>query len=343
MKLYNLYIFATCSAVRLPNQTGLSNETNSLSNEVTMIEPQENTGTIALRTGSEKSTNPVTAGDDINDVSINATEITVIESEIEERIIAGKSVKKADIYPSFASIRENGYHICGGIILDEYRILTATHCGITDKHTVGVGGIERDGSDIQQNVRICHVTNHPDFSFPENDISVIQLSEKLDFSTSKVQPIEIATEEELEKVKKGTEVCYIVGQGKTDDEYTASIQLQSGRQLYTSEKTCKNYSSSSTINDHCFMTRDDDAGSQGCRGDSGGPLYCQVGDQMKLFGIASFVGNTDCSDGWTGWTLPTKYSDFINSIYDEYQYECNGSSPTKMGLFFILALVAVFL
>ena len=337
MKLYNLYIFATCSAVRLPAQKDFSNEVNNLSNEVTTIVPQETTGTGTIALGADgASTSPVT-----NDVSSDGTEIAFIE--MEKRIIAGKTVEKADIYPSFASIRKNGHHICGGIILDEYRILTASHCGITDEYTVTVGGIERDGSDIQQNVGICHVTNHPDFSFPENDISVIQLAEKLDFSASRVQPIEIATEDELEKVKKGTEICYMVGQGKTDNESAVSIQLQSGRQLYSSIKTCKNYSSSSTINDHCFMTRDDDAGSQGCRGDSGGPLYCKVGDEMKLFGIASFVGNPDCSDGWTGWTLPTMYSDFIDSTYDEYEYECNGSPSTKLGLLFILALVAVFL
>ena len=95
---------------------------------------------------------------------------------------------------------------------------------------------------------------------------------------------------------------------------------------------------------------------------------------MKLFGIASFVGNgtvdaqsewKPCSDGWTGWMLPTKYSSFINSIVvNETAYSyldsigskikisplkegrpetiCKSSS-SKAALFFMLALVTLFL
>ena len=317
MKLYGLYIFSTCLAVRLPSQNVFDNKITR--DEITTNIPQDTTGNI-----DETSRNS------------NIDE-EIISMEKHSRIIGGKKVGSADLFPSFVSIRKNGGHFCGGVILDEYRVLTAAHCRITGSDSVFVGGIDYDGSDMEQKVGIYNVTNHRDYSFPKNDISVVQLAKKLDFSTSRVQPIEIGSEKEFEKVKNGDGTCHIVGHGKIDGQRSVSTQLKTARQVYMSTRNCQYYGDNTG---NCFLTRDNDAGSQGCRGDSGGPLYCEIGNEMKLFGIASFIGDEECSDGWTGWMLPTRYGEFINSINSTYPI--NGSQSPKVGLFLMLALFTLF-
>ena len=300
-----------------------------------MTTPQDTTVNIDETGTSEANTHGITSNNAIID---EKTEI--ISMKKQSRIIGGEKVGSAELFPSFVSIRKNGGHICGGVILDEYRILTASHCRISEGHSVFVGGIDYDGSDNEQAVGIYNVTNHPNSSFPRNDISVVQLAEKLDFS-SRVQPIEFGSEEEFKKVKNSDGTCQIVGHGKIDGQKSVSTHLKIARQAYMSSRKCQYYGDNTG---NCFLTRDDVAGSQGCMGDSGGPLYCKIGDEMKLFGIASFIGNTECSDGWTGWMLPTKFSSFINSItVNETAYPINVNSSPKAGLFFILGLVTLFL
>ena len=331
MKLYSLYIFSTCLAVRLPSKSDFDN--NITRDEITTNIPQDTTDNIDETSTSEVSRHGTTSQNFIIDDEI-------ISMEKQSRIIGGKTVRSADLFPSFVSIRKNGGHICGGVILDELRVLTAAHCRITESHSVFVGGIDYDGSDIKQNVGIYNVTDHPEYSFPKNDISVIQLDEKLDFSTSRVQSIDFGSEEEFEKVKNGDGTCHIVGHGKIDGQRSVSTQLKTARQVYMSTRNCRYYGDNTG---NCFLTRDNDAGSQGCMGDSGGPLYCEIGYEMKLFGIAGFVGNDTqpiCSDGWTGWMLPTRYESFINSINSTYPI--NGSQSPKVGLFLILALFTLF-
>ena len=228
------------------------------------------------------------------------------------RIINGSPVVDARSFPSYASIRRYGNHLCGGVILDEDRILTATHCKINRWDTVIVGGIKRDGSDKQQELGIKTIWNHPDYIpvILENDITVIELDSAINF-TPNVQPIKIGSEEEFKKVKNGTSDCHIVGHGYTDGQNSAVDQLQVTNQVYT-EKSCQDYGNNSG---HCFLTRGKSGYSQACQGDSGGPLYCDVGTGNKLFGILSFVSTTSCDRGFTGLTLPIRYTSFIDDTY----------------------------
>ena len=52
------------------------------------------------------------------------------------RVIGGANVFNKIDFPSYVSIRKYGGHICGGTILDNNRILTATHCRISTEHKV---------------------------------------------------------------------------------------------------------------------------------------------------------------------------------------------------------------
>ena len=262
-------------------------------------------------------------------------EISIVDKfDKKSRIINGSPVIDARSFPSYASIRRFGYiHLCGGVILDEYRILTATHCDIREYDTVIVGGIKRDGSDKQQELRIKTVWNHRNFNNDtlENDITVIELKSALNFNTSSVQPIEIGSEQEFENIKNETSKCQIVGHGYIDGQNSTIDQLQVTNQVYTNEKTCQNY----LINTgHCFLTKGEAGNSQACQGDSGGPLYCDVGNDKKLFGILSFVSARSCDKGFTGFTLPMRYKSLID---DTYIY--NGCPSSKLHLILVFILI----
>ena len=256
------------------------------------------------------------------------------------RIINGSPVLDARSFPSYASIRRFGNdHLCGGVILDEYRILTATHCDInTNWDTVIVGWIKRDGSDKQQELKIKTVWNHPDYipeddngnTILENDITVIELDSAIDFNASDVEPIEIGNEEEFGKVRNEMSDCQIVGHGYIDGQNSVVDQLHVTNQVYTTDK-CQNYRDNSG---QCFLTRGKAGYSQACQGDSGGPLYCDVGTGNKLFGIVSFVKTTRCDKGLTGLTSPMKYTSFIE---DTYPYDDNACPSFKLHL--ILAFI----
>ena len=247
------------------------------------------------------------------------------------RIINGSPVLDARSFPSYASIRRFGNHVCGGVILDENRILTATHCEIKHFDTVIVGGIKRDGSDKQQELGISRIWNHPNYikDILENDITVIELDSALNFNTSGVERIEIGNEEEFKKVKNGTSDCHIVGHGYIDGQNSVVDRLQVTNQIYATEK-CQNYRNNSG---HCFKTRGNGGYSQACQGDSGGPLYCDVGTGNKLFGIVSFVKAKSCNKGFTGLTFPMKYASFIN---DTYPYDPNACPSFKLHLILVL-------
>ena len=74
------------------------------------------------------------------------TEIETSIADKKSRIINGSPVVDARSFPSYASIRRFGNHLCGGVIIDKDRILTAKHCEINRSDTVIVGGVKRDGN-----------------------------------------------------------------------------------------------------------------------------------------------------------------------------------------------------
>ena len=270
------------------------------------------------------------------------------------RIVKGSSILNAELFPSYVSIRRSGReHFAGGVILDEYRILTAAHSLVTEKDTVYVGGTKRDGADKQQELKVRRSFAHPEANFSSliNDISVVELASPLTF-TSRVQPVELGSETEFEMVKNGSVTCHLVGHGYTDGPVTGQPEsvaefLQTGYQNYTKKRTCRTWFGIDS--DNCYVTRDQN-GSQACHGDSGGPLYCDIGGAMKLFGIVSFVSSNTCSKGYTGITLPIRYKSFIDEILritpvDPDDRERNGNLRTGISqeLLFILipALIAL--
>ena len=97
MKLNSLYIYSTCLAVRLPSQR------DEMTTSIPMTTAQDTTVNIDETGTSEGSTHGTTS----KNVIIDA----IISMKKQSRIIGGEMVRSADLFPSFVSIRKNGWHM----------------------------------------------------------------------------------------------------------------------------------------------------------------------------------------------------------------------------------------
>jgi hypothetical protein len=95
-------------------------------------------------------------------------------------------------FPWAVSLQYKGVHDCGGVIVDQWNILTAAHC-LDYAHDLGnyfarVGAHDKYSSG--QSIRIAKVIPHPnhDNIRSTNDIGIIKLAQPITFSTQ-IQPI----------------------------------------------------------------------------------------------------------------------------------------------------------
>ncbi|CAG5079269.1 Oidioi.mRNA.OKI2018_I69.PAR.g9212.t1.cds [Oikopleura dioica] len=229
-------------------------------------------------------------------------------------------------FPSYVQIvnqRRKGF--CGGTILDSRHVLSAAHCNVTAGQivhygTASVGPESGDGfvtfvrkvSTIGQRLQESKIWS--------NDMAIIRVSPPFRFDNANVRPVKLGSKKEFDKyVEKGKIKCLLVGKGRvsTGDNIKYPKNLQKGYQIFDNTRTCEGYFKRETdlpnipTSDGCFLTVGSD-GSTGCKGDSGGPLFCFLPEKKiwKQFGIASFA-DKDC-DKRTAWWAPFVAGKFIS-------------------------------
>lgn len=208
---------------------------------------------------------------------------TVGGGTITVRIVGGENSKVAQ-FPYQISLRYMHVHICGGSILNTKYILTAAHC-VTERGTkkpfhakllsVRAGTHNRIAGGVVYPVK--RFTVHERYSFPINDLAVLELGKELVYSR-KIQPIALRAEE----VPAGSEVT-VSGWGLLEGEGESfPITLQWIRLKVRSRDE-------PTPDDHESLIRLDHPENAGiCFGDSGGPAVYEG----KLVGVAGFVIRT---------------------------------------------------
>ncbi|XP_002087648.3 trypsin beta-like [Drosophila yakuba] len=207
----------------------------------------------------------------------------------EERIIGGHPTKIEDV-PWMVSIQIYGQHWCGGSIYNADTIITAAHCFFNNGTRLDPRYFEiRAGSHSKQSngtlVKLAAVTIHEYYVHKEypffvlkNDIAVVRLSERLEF-TSKVQPIPLAES----NPEPGT-MSFATGWGSmygTDagDPSKGPINLQGVKLRIESPNFCRISHDGSRICAGYYWQNT-------CRGDSGGPLIIN----RQLVGVNSAGG-----------------------------------------------------
>ena len=119
-------------------------------------------------------------------------------------------------WPWQVSIQASGSHFCGGVLINDVTVLSASHCFDfwidPESLRVRLGSIFWNGSDPDAvERRIARIHMHPDYSLFEglNDIAVVILSEPVPFNDV-IRPICLQSGNEKEAKNRQ---CWVSGWG----------------------------------------------------------------------------------------------------------------------------------
>ncbi|XP_037373998.1 chymotrypsinogen B-like [Talpa occidentalis] len=228
-----------------------------------------------------------------------------------QRIVNGKAAVPGS-WPWQVSLQDsNGFHYCGGSLVNESWVVTAAHCEVSTSDTVVAGMFNRRAKKKKnvQVLRIAQVFNHPSFNNDtgHNDIALVKLATPARFS-SVVSPVCLPSAQD--NFTTGS-LCVTTGWGKTDSKGMASIKLQQATMPLLSNAECEK-SWGSDITDLVVCAGANSVTS--CMGDSGGPLVCQKDGAWNLVGVVSFVTTTCSTDIPTVCSRVTELRPWIEDI-----------------------------
>ncbi|MFO8067135.1 MAG: trypsin-like serine protease [Bacteroidales bacterium] len=199
------------------------------------------------------------------------------------KIVGGEDADIID-YPWQVSLQvaygADLYHFCGGTILNEEWVLTASHC-LEDfddpgQFRVRVGFTSQssaEGSVYSVSEMIMHEEYDPDNI--NNDVALVRLSSQLDFENPKTQPLAIATEEDADNgLTDPGVIAKISGWGALSEGGSSPDILQAA-EVPIKALNETSYPPS-MITPGMIIAGGD--GIDACQGDSGGPLAVPDGE-----------------------------------------------------------------
>ncbi|XP_039501536.1 trypsin alpha-like [Drosophila santomea] len=230
----------------------------------------------------------------------------------EERIVGGGPIE-IEQAPWQVSFQIRGHHICGGSIYNADTIITAAHCFFLSgawqdpRHyeiRAGSKSIKSNGILVKVaavKVHEYYVHKENQFFVLQNDIAVVRLSERLQF-TNKVQPIPLAES----NPEPGT-MSFATGWGNmygadAGDANKIPIHLQGVKLRIQSPNFCVRFHGQSKI---CAG----DSKHTICTHDSGGPLVIN----RQLVGVTSGRG-PNCDRPATFSSVPYHREWILNAV-----------------------------
>ena len=236
-------------------------------------------------------------------------------------IVGGENADISE-FPWQISMQTNsGFHFCGGSILDEEWILTASHCvdgaspssiriaaGITRKSTAGSQGQLRSTAEIVM---------FPGYIDPSlgKDVALLRVSSPFDLSDANVSAIEIVTtaDESAGLTDPGTNST-VTGWGTlSSGGSTPDILQKVDVPIISNAQADAAYSTIDITDDMIAAGLLGVGGKDSCQGDSGGPLVVEDGGEFKLAGVVSFGFGCAEADFPGVYARVSAFEDFINN------------------------------
>lgn len=248
-----------------------------------------------------------------------------------DRILKGPTARKGE-YPwmvsmqKFSHKRQSWLPFCGSSIITVLVVLTASHCfhgsaSLTYRLVAGCRDVTDEEDEHCQRflVNSSNIFKHPEWNSSTflNDIAVVKLPEKLQFSMDKRHAVYsiCLPSPDFNWKDHIKELGYIAGWGQTD-ESSVSDDLNTVALTLSNPDVCKDVydpqrrNPETGFNDRLDICAVGSEGHDSCAGDSGGPLMFKTGDIMTAIGVTSF-NNGECAQGVR---TPGAYTDLVRYL-----------------------------
>nr|XP_033322627.1 trypsin-1-like [Megalopta genalis] len=226
------------------------------------------------------------------------------------RIVNGEDAREGEI-PYQVSLQKmaSSFHFCGGSVLNNYYVITASHCvDGTQPEAIKVvaGTIDLSKPNVERNVVkiIMHERYNSKDSW-KNDIALLKVEKP--FEESKL--IAFVPLPSANDVVNPNEVATVSGWGRLRQGGPTTIFLQRVNILIASQEYCKlmyHKQGYNVYNSH-ICAYDPSVQKGSCNGDSGGPLTVKG----KLVGLVSWAMGCALTDYPTVYTRVASHLDWI--------------------------------
>ncbi|KAK3597930.1 hypothetical protein CHS0354_042273 [Potamilus streckersoni] len=234
------------------------------------------------------------------------------------RIVGGTVAAPGEI-PWQVSLRSEGFHICGGILIANQWVLSAAHCFRENRNpfawTVVLGESDRAVLEFHEKLvqaETLFVHSNFEANSYSNDIAMLKLKERVP-TDQYVRPVCIPDKTD----NFDGMVCTISGWGAAFSGGSGTHNLYKANVPLLSNDVCT-YLMDRPIPETEVCAGLKQGGVDTCQGDSGGPLVCFKDGVWKVTGIVSW--GYACADAYQPgvYTRVTKYVDWIHSVLNAY-------------------------
>ncbi|XP_060598304.1 chymotrypsinogen A-like [Ruditapes philippinarum] len=216
--------------------------------------------------------------------------------------IVGGSYAQLGEFPWQVSLRFYGQHVCGGTLINDQWVVTASHCfkergHVASQWQIALGVKDQRFITTANTVHVESIHPHEFFDKTTNnyDIALMKLSKRIDVTGRLTRPACLPQPAD----QFPADMCIVSGWGTTYYDPTGHAkvtdQLEYINLRTISNAECSYYMGASSVRSTNICAGVTQTGGKGpCLGDSGGPLICKRDGVWKLAGVVSW--GTGCGE-----------------------------------------------